>query len=167
MIDPVVVLVGALLVLAAAAVAYSLGVADRPYTDDPEPYTFSYDGGFIDAAWKAGHPAAIELPVAVLLAYADPAIVNRYLTRDRPKIDDFTEKLRAEGQTEPFELCIDGTGRAVLKDGYHRTLAIASLGVRTAGVVLIRSPRIPGWGRPLSDLFTDPELAASLRWLRT
>ena len=46
-------------------------------------------------------------------------------------------------------------------DGYHRGLALTDIGVPTAGVILTRSPRIPGWGRPLSDLFTEPELAAA------
>ena len=152
-----------LVATAALVVGLTLGFlggrgANRPTSPPPvgpvqidlARYQLDVDPPYPPPWWELV-PAAVELPLDTIRAFAVPAD-SRRAAADLERVQHIAGQITAEGIKAAMVIRVDEHGRAVLEDGHHRLEVAGLIGARSWPVRFEPANRITGHGRPVLGL---------------
>lgn len=139
-----------------------VGPAYRPPASSPEPRPFP-------EPWRQHHlaPSCVALPVATVVAVADPKTLAQIRRREASRLDELRADIAANGVRKPLVMVVDHLGHVALQDGHHRTavceeLRNARLGPERLPVRFVRSEGVSIFNVE-ARAFVGPALLASPR----
>lgn len=93
-------------------------------------------------------PNARMVPLSLLMSLIDPADFGNIRRLESEKMNDLCADIESRGVQLPLLVALDEQGKMCLRDGHHRVVAAAVLGIEELPVELEQSNRVKKFNIP-------------------